>query len=328
MKHERSELMKNKFILNIKSLFKSIFNSKELFNRRKNSFLVPLIIFLLTIFMTAFPTYFTSINKNSSEIIKNFPGIYKPMETLLTSSLDCKIEKEVLTCTENSIKVNQVVEFYDEATQRTYKYTIIANEPNISSDISVTYSPVKDTDNLIILLNNYIKIRYVERDYVNQNVKTYEILGDYSEFEGYDFKTISDKLLSSPELVNEEVTNFIYKTYLSTLDTQLLVGIASALLSFLVFILVSSFILKSTTLFKKKKGFKYRECLKISLTSALPALLIASCGALLFKADFTSIYALIYIGRVLYIYFRYLYSNKNNIYKDLYLETNDERFKI
>lgn len=312
---------KEKFKNNIKTLAKSTYNNRVLFERRKNSFIVPLIIFILTIFMLCVPSYILSKKVKSSDIIKNFPEIYAPMESLLTRNLDCTVNNSLLVCNEGAEKVNVVV-------GDTIKYTIIANNPTISVDTNVVYENPKDTDNLILLLSQYIKIRYCQRDYVNGKVKTYEIIGDYSDFEGYSFKEISQKIANNPEILNNEIESFVHTTYTSTLDTKLLVNLASLLVSFLLLIIVATVILKGPYIFRRKKGFKLSECLKISLTSALPALLIGMLIYFITGIDFASSFGAVFMVRIVYIYFKYIFSTKNNIYKTLYSETKEERFNV
>ena len=313
--------MKNNFKENLTTLFKSTTNTKILFERRKNSLLFPLIITLLILFMMCVPRYLFSLNANKENIIKSFPKISEPMEALLTNSLDCKVKNQALVCSKDAKQINMVVG--DDI-----KYTVIANAKSISIDTNVSYESKKDTDNIIILLKNYIKIRYIERDYVNEKVKTYEILGDYSKFEGYDFKEISQKLASHPELAEKEASNFVHNAYLSTLDTQFLVNLSSSITSLLLFIFVSSIILKSPNLLKIKKGFKFIDCLKISITASLPSLIVSTLLYFLTGTDFTLLFGLIYVIRILYIYFKYIFSTKNSIFKELYIQTNEERFNV
>ena len=312
---------KQKFKSNIKILAKSTYSNKALFERRKNSFIVPIIIFLLVIFMLCVPSYILARKVKSSNIIKNFPEIYAPMESLLTRNLDCHVINKLLVCDENAEKVNILV-------GDSIKYTVIANNPTISIDTNVVYENPKDTDNIILLLSKYIKIRYSQRDYVNGKVNTYEIIGDYSDFEGYDFKDISQKIANNPSILNSEIESFVHTTYLSTLDTKLLVNISSLLVSFIMLILVTSLILKGPYLFRRKKGFKFSECLKISLTSSLPALLLGIIVYFLTGMDFANAFGIIFMVRIVFIYFKYIFSTKNNIYKSLYAETKEERFDV
>ena len=312
---------KQKFKSNIKTLAKSTYSNKALFERRKNSFIVPIIIFLLVIFMLCVPSYILARKVKSSNVIKNFPEIYAPMESLLTRDLDCHVSNKLLVCDENAEKVNILV-------GDSIKYTVIANNPTISIDTNVVYENPKDTDNIILLLSKYIKIRYSQRDYVNGKVNTYEIIGDYSDFEGYDFKEISQRIANDPSILNTEIENFVHTTYLSTLDTKLLVNISSLLVSFLILVLVTSLILKGPYLFKRKKGFKFSECLKISLTSSLPALILGMLIYFLTGMDFANAFGIIFMVRIVFIYFKYIFSTKNNIYKFLYAETKEERFNV
>jgi len=323
--------MKEKIINNAKTLFKSCTDNKILFERRKNSILIPIIIFIISIFMVTVPSYLSSNKLSSEKVMKNFPYIEEPMKKLLTYSLDCSVEDAQLICADDAIKINEPINVtqLDENGDETViaTYYIMANNSTIKN-IDVEYNTPKKTDNIILLLKNYIKIRYIVRDHVNEEIISYEIIGDYSEFEGYNFKEISEKLTSNPELADKEIIDFIYTTYLSTLDTQLLVNLSSSLLSFLFFVLISSLILKGPYLFRRKKGFKFSECLKISLTSSLPALLAGILIYFIFGMDFALVYGIIYIIRIIYIYFKYILSNKNSIFKELYNQTGEERFNI
>lgn len=313
--------MKEKIKLNFYSLYKSMFNNKALFERRKNNFLFPIIIFILAVCMMILPPYLKSVNQDDDFIMKQFPQINEPMKKLLTSSLDCRVENETLVCAEDAIEINTFV-------GTDIVYTIVANPKSFTLNTEATYSKPQKTDNIIILLNNYIKIRYCHRDHVNQKLITYEIIGDYSEFENYDFKEISDKLNSNPTLIESEIRSFVSKAYHSTLDTYLLVNLSSSLFSLVLFVFVSSLIIKWPTLIKRKKGFKYSECLKISLTSSLPALIFGTILYFLSGIEFFLSFAIIYIVRILFIYFKYIFSNKNNIFIELYSQTGEERFKL
>lgn len=313
--------MKEKIKSDFTTLFKSIFDTKVLFERRKKSFLFPCIIFILAVFMMIFPQYISSRRLNEDSIIKKFPQISAPMEKLLTSSLDCKVENSSLVCAEDAIEINTVVG--DEI-----KYTIIANQKAFTTNTEAVYSTPKETDNIIILLSNYIKIRYCERDHVNEKLITYEIIGDYSELENYNFKEISHKLNSGSISATDEIKRFVASAYYSTLDTQLIVNFSSSLLSLLIFVLISSLIIKWPTIFKKKKGFTYSECLKISLTASFTALIFGTILHLFGGIEFFLSFALIYMIRILYIYFKYIYNSKNSIFIELYSQTKEERFKI
>ena len=313
--------MKNKFFNSTKKLLESSYNNKALFERRRSSFVAPLLIFILTICMMVLPQYIYSNNQSSKDVLKSFPEINAPLSALLTKGLDCSVKNNKLYCAEDAEQINIVV-------GENIKYTVIANVSSISANIDVEYNAPKDTDNFVLLLNNFIKMRYVERDHVNQKIITYEILGDYSEFEGLNFKEISQKIANDPSIVNTEVEQFVFKTYKSTLDTKLIVNLSSSLLSFVILVLTVSLIFKFPTLFKRKKGFKFSECLKLSLTSSLTALI---AGVLLFfvaNIEFSFTFGMIFVIRALYLYFKYILSSKNNIFKELYIETKEERFNI
>ena len=318
---ERSDYMKINFKENCKSLFRSAIDNKALFERRKNSFIAPIVILLLAIVMMCVPNYLLSLGVKGSDLLKQFPHIESPLETLLTSSLDCKVVDGSFICDDNEQPLNVVV-------GDTIKYTVIVNQNTIAADTEVVYNTPKDTDNLIILLKNYIRIRYVERIYVEGEIKTHEIIGDYSNFEGFNLKEISTAISNNPELLSEETNTFIEKAYKSTLDIALYASFINSVVPFLIFILITSLMLKSPTLFKRKKGFTYLECMKISITSILPALLISTVSFLLLGTDVASILGIVYLIRIIFIYFKYLWSSNRNIYVELYNSTGEERFKL
>ena len=313
--------MKTKFSSNIKKLLKSFINNKELFERRKYSLFFPIIFLIICIISLSLPSYIISKNIKSENIIKEFPSITEPMKYLLTSDLKCKVENSTLVCDENSAPINMVIEG-----ENGIKYTIIANQKSIATDTTFDDSKAKDTDNLIIFFNTFIRIRYVVRDYVNET-KSNEIIGDYTIFEGLDFNLLSAQLKQDPDNANEQVNNFILDIYKSTLKTKLYVTVIDYLVSFSLLAIISSAILKGKTLFRLKKGFSIVDCFKISLTSTFPALIISIIISLISMVDIGTVFGFIFITRIMFIYFKYIFP-KNNIFTQIYLETKDERFNI
>lgn len=316
--------MKKKFLDSLETLLGSLIDNKTLFERRKNSFLVPIIIFILSIFMMSFPSYISYAKQTSDDIMKNFPSIETPLGNMLSSGdLDCSVKEGTLICSEDTAP------YYDYSGDdiKRIKYAVFVNHEAITADTAVSLNSPKETDNYIILMPTVIKIRYVNRDYVNDEVNTYEITGTYSQLEGYNLKEISEKIASNPSSVNEEVSNFVYKSYRSNLRTLLITSLSSSIVSFVLFTLVCALMLKSPTLFKRKKGFKFSECLKIALTASLMPFII-SLILCLFNINFAVIFALIYFARMVYVYIRYIVSKKTSIFPELYQKTKEERFNF
>lgn len=313
--------MKKKFSENIKSLLKSFINNKELFERRKYSLLIPFIFLVISITALSLPSYILAKNIKSESIIKEFPSVTEPMKVLLTSDLKCKVENAALVCDENSSPINMIIEG-----ENGIKYTVIANQKSFATDTTVDPNKAKDTDNLIIFLNKYIRIRYVVRDYVNET-KVNEILGDYTNFEGMDFLKLSKQLKEDIDGANEKVNDFILDTYKSTLETKLYVNTIDYLVSFSLLVIITCIILKGQFLFKFKKGFRFTDCLKISLTTTLPALILGTLIFLMSGVDLGTTFGFIFIARIMFIYFKYIFP-KNNILRQIYLETKDERYNI
>lgn len=312
--------MEQKKLKNVKAFFKSFINNRVLFERRKNTIWIPLAILILIISILGIPPYLVSKGIKQENLVKNFPKVEEPFNALFTSSMDCSVRQGVFTCEEGTPAFNMVVG--DQI-----KYTIIANQQKIALDTTVSYNAPKNTDNLIFLYNQTVRIRYIERDHVNQTVKTYEIIGDYSTLEGFSLEKINQELTNNPESLKTITSNFIYDIYSSTLETQLLLSIASSIVSFIALALVTCLIIKSPTLFKRRKGFTFKECFKISLTSAAPIVLICLLLSLIMGfGTFATIFGLLFVIRILFIYFKYLFSGK--IYKEIYAQENDERFNI
>lgn len=307
-------------LTNTQTLFKSFINNKILFERRKNSILYPIIILVIIIFLLSVPSYFMSKSIEGNKLMKNFPKVEEPIKTILTSSLDCSVKNGILSCSDETPVLNSVI-------GEDIKYTVIVNQKAIALDTEIVYSTPKVTDNLIILYSQTIRIRYSQRDHVNQKVITNEIIGDYSTLENFNLKEISQRIENNPDSASKEVENFITKVYNSTLDTQLIVNLSSSIVSFMMLVIVTCIILKGSYLFKIKKGFKFSECFKISLTSALPCIVLSLFASLLFGfSSFASIFGLIFVCRILFIYFKYIFNNK--IFKEIYEKEKDERFNV
>lgn len=313
--------MKNKIKENFKSIFKSSVNTDILIERRKKSWLVPLIILLLSVIMMIVPSYISSLVIEKNTLLSNFPNIEEAYSAIVNSGLDCKVNDGLLKCEENDPVLNVIV-------GDKIKYTVIVNQKDSIGDTSVSFENQKYTDNIVILFEKYIKIRYVQRDYVSESVSKYEIIGDYSKLENFSFTDVSTKINEDSSILKEETANFINCAYKSTLSTGLYASFIAYVIPFLLFFFITSFMLYSPTLFKRKKGFTFSECMKISLTSSIPALVISTLLYVLFKVNIPMILGLIYLIRIVYIYVKYFMSNKNNIYKQLYANTGEERFNL
>ena len=283
---------------------------------------MPFIILLCIILLLALPQYLAVKSVDKGTLVKNFPQIEKPMSEIFTSSLDCSVTDGVLECADNVPALNKVVEG-----ENGIKYTIIVNQKTIALDTAVSLENPKDTDNIIVLYSQTVRIRYINRDYVNEKVDSYEIVGDYSKLEGFSLKQIAQKLENNPDSLKNEIDDFIINIYRSTFKTQLILNLSSSIISFLLLVLVACIVLKSTFLFKLKKGFKFSECFKISLTSAAPSIAICLLFSLLFGfSSFASIFGFLFVSRILFIYFKYILNNK--IFKELYEQDKDERFNV
>ena len=311
-------LFTQKLKTSMKSFFKTFTNNKLIFETRKRSILLPLFILALIVSSLSLPTYFLAKSINGENLMKNFPQITNAMNTVLASDMDCKIENRILKCSEDTPALNVLVD-------GDIKYTVIVNEKSIAQDTEVSYTTVKNTDNLIILYSQTARIRYIQRDHVQGKVQSYEVIGDYSKLEGFSFKDSTARITANPESIKTEAENFIANIYTSTLNTQLIVNVSSSLISFLLLVFVTCVILKGTL--RLTKGFKLIECFKMSLTSAAPGLIITAFLCMLFGFQmFATIFGFIFVGRILFIYFKHIFNG--SIFKELYEETKNESYNL
>ena len=126
------------------------------------------------------PPYIKAKSVTGDEIIKNFPKVDEAFSELFTISLDCRINDSKLTCSESTEEINRPM-------GNEIKYRVIVNTGTDTTPIDVSYENPQETDNLILMLSNNIKIRYCERDHVNKKLRVYEIIGSYTELNGFDF---------------------------------------------------------------------------------------------------------------------------------------------
>ena len=319
---ERSDNMEQKNTKEEKTFFKSFINNRVLFERRKNSIWIPLVILIVVILSLALPPIISANSITGKTLLKKFPKIDEPMTEVFTSSLDCSVKDSVLVCSEESSSLNKVI-------GEEIKYTVIVNQDAVAIDVAVEYTKPKDTDNLIMFFANSIYLRYTERDHINEKAVVYEIIGDYSNLEDFSFKEMSQKIESNPDSLTGEMENFVLKISQSRLRAEILASVSVSITSFLLLALVTCVILKGSFLFKRKKGLKFSECFKISMTSILPCIVISFLISALYGLDaemYATCLGFAFVVRILFIYFKYILNNK--IIQELYEETKEERFKI
>ena len=318
---ERSDKMKINFKENCKSLFKSAIHTNDLIERRNKSWFAPIIILILSTLLMLLPNYISSTNIKKDALMGNFPGIDKAYDAIINSSLDCKVVDGSLSCS------GEQTTFIDEAGEDII-YTVAIKPGTQLGDTSVNFNNDKLTDNLVVLYDNYIKIRYIQRDYVKEKIQNYEIIGNYSKLEGFNLKEIANRIKENPDSLKNETADFVSSAYKSTLNVGLYASFIAYVIPFFLFVLITSFMLISPTLLKRKKGLKFGECMKISITSSLPAIFISAFAYLLLGMNIPMVLGVVYLVRISYIYIKYFMSNKNNIYKTLYSTTGEERFNF
>ena len=331
---------KEKIIEYLRDLGMCTVSTKHLFKFAVRHWITPLIAFIIVTACLIVPPYLRNNNKTGDEVISQSGVLYSDMALsyALSTDVKCKISAVgILECEEGYKFIESHKEFENDFGKKIY-YDIYINA---ADDITLldeqehfkveSYSD--PGDNYVALYNESFIIRYVHR---NSDTGTYSIFKIYGFYKELTNLNLHDKFLEANALSeNEKSTKFneladdiIAKGYKAANAEIQFIQLTSNLFSYLLLIGIASLLIKGNYLLNRKKGFKYTQCVKITIMSSCVALPIAMILNL-FKFDLVTIFGLIITFRTLYIWLRYTSSRKNTDWlKELYEYSKDERFNI
>lgn len=344
-KNPKNTQRKEKVIEYLKDLGLCTINTKNLFKFAVRHWITPLIAFILVTTCLVLPPYLQNTNKTGDEVITQSGVLYSDvaLSYALSTDVKCKISnKGQLECDEGYKFVESHKEFLvdkDKGVKTYYDIYINADEDITALDENEHFkveSYSDPGDNYIALYKNLFIIRYVYRtsdNAGNASYSIYKIYGAYTELVGLDLHAKYNEASTLEQAAaqtkfDELADHIISKGYKAAYAEEQFAQLASNLFSYLLLIAIASLLIKGNYLLNRKKGFKYSQCIKITIMSSCMALPIATILNF-FKFDLVTMFGLIITFRTLYIWLRYTSSRKNTEWlNELYEYSKDERFNI
>lgn len=331
---------KEKTIEYLKDLGMSTINTNYLFKFAIRHWITPLIAFIIVTACLIVPPYLRNNNKTGDQIINQSGILYSDMALsyALSTDVKCKISNAgILECDEGYKYIEAHKEFENDYGKKIYYDIYINAKDDITLLDEQEHFKVESYsdpgDNYIALYEESFIIRYVYRNSDTGNYSIFKVYGFYTELSGLN---LHDKFIEASTLEESEAKakfdnladEIIAKGYNAAYAEVQFIQLTSNLFSYLLLIGIASLLIKGNYLLNRKKGFKYTQCIKITIMSSCMALPVAFILSL-FRFDLVTMFGLIITFRTLYIWLRYTSSRKNTDWlKELYEYSKDERFNI
>lgn len=326
------EKKNNKIKQYFKDLGSSIFDTNRLFKFATYSWITPLIVLILILTIMVTPSLVNYNTLKTESITSSVKHVDKVLAHTLKQDYKCSVSNQELNCQEKYLPASYT---YTNEDGLEFKYNIYVNSDVTGIDFNIgTFEKPSPNENYLIFSKSAFKYRYVYRDPASKNVIEYQLESFYDNLEGLDFSKIKQNSLTYTDLAAQENYLLEQSDYIllnglkAMMKETILVSISANAIMFVMFILIVALLIKGNYLFKRQKGFKYSQGLKIALVASMQSLLIAIV-LMLMGLDFITSLGLALTARIIYIYVKYTGSNKNTKWmEDMYTLTNDERFKI
>lgn len=304
---------------------KSVGSSMDLFRLRKKKFYVVIIAFIFIVIVATLPAYINYTSQTGQNLMSKYVGLENSMNELFlnpANNIDCKIENKILVCeNDESLKfVHQVIN--DGVT-----YTVLVN-PSSEELEQLKEEPAWNTpsnyDNYVSFTKEGLTVRYVQNKSLNtRTVDSIYLIGGYGKLDGFDFGVIQTEIQAvSDQTIRVKAASFYSSTIVKQVNITVnqvifLYQFITVFISIFAFIFISAIILKGNNLFNKGKGFKFKETFKIAVFASFQPLAVSLLVGLLFKIEFTLIFSISYLVRIVYLYFKFLTNKNTTLFDDV-----------
>ncbi len=319
----------NKIKRYFKDLGLSIVKTKNLFRFAYYNWITPLILLISVSLLMIIPAVQSYNSLSSDDVTTNVMYLDTALAKTLNDDIKCHVSDYKLVCDEG-YSYNELHTF-ENKNKDEIKYKVYINHDVSNVSFSVgKYGEHFDTDNYIIFFESNFVYRYTYHDPKTESVTEYQLFGSYDFLNDLDFSKIyTDSLTQedSEQYLLDKANFIILEGYKGIAKQLILTTTVSNVSTYLIFLLVVSLLIKGNFMLKKK-GFKYSQCLKISIVASLQSTIIALIF-MLFGFNFMNVLGLALAIRTVYIYIKYTGSKKNTGWIDeIYNETHDERFNL
>lgn len=329
----------NKFVNFWKELGRSLISTEYLFKFGIKHWITPLIVFLSITTLIVIPPYLQNNNLSGDEVLM-YTGVYYADDALsyaLSLDVKCKVVDNRLSCDDGYKLVEKQMQFENKHGKK-IEYDIFINaDADIAALDDQAYFKIEkypdDGDNYIALYKESFIMRYVYRNDDTGAYSVYKTFGFYTELNGLDLHQVYTEAMSLEETAKIEKFNsvsdeIIAKGFKAANAENNFIKLASNLFSYLLLIAIASVLIKGNYLLNRHKGFKYSQCIKVTIIASIQSYIIGFIFSL-FRFDLVNVFGLALTFRTIYIWFRYTSSRKNTQWlQNLYKLTNDERFKL
>lgn len=257
------------------TFYKTLYSNDEIIKQRRTHWFFVLIIFFVSVMMIATPFVSARLIETPEQLGENFPDVKEGLIQVF-NDYDCSVENKTLSCTQP----------YSTFEKDGVKFFVNVKE---GQSLDVGHNYVMFSDKQIV--------------FYNPNA---DISGDYSLLDGTSFDDLlqlqQDENLSDETLVN----HFIQNVSQSTLQTQIPMIYTSVFIQYIIYVLLISVIFLAINANRLKNRISFREMLTMMVISMFSPALLSAIVGLFNPLIGTAMFPLVYMARVIFVYFKLL----------------------
>lgn len=259
----------------MQNFIKILYSNEEIINQRKAHWLLVLIIFFVSWLMIATPFVTSKLIETPTQLGQQFPEVRDSLVDIF-KEFDCQIINETLDCGEQRLEVEK---------------------ENITYFINV-----KEGDE-VKAVQNYVV--FGEHQIVLKNMDA-EVIGDYSLLNNTSFKDLL-KIMDTEKIDETTLANhFIQNVNQSTLSKQIPMIYSSVLIQYIVYVGLISVVYMAINMGRLKKKYSFWDILRMMVLALFSPALLSAIVGLFNPLVGSAAFPLLYMSRVIFIYFKLL----------------------
>lgn len=263
------------------SFIKTLFSNQEIINKRKTKWPFVLIIFLVSVMLIASPFVLSRLLESPEQLYEKY-GVVDQALIEAFHQEDCSFFDGEISCTNPNTE-------------------IVKANAKIFLDVAEG-TELETTTNYVLFADRFVTV-YVDGE---------SIQGDYSYLEGASFDALLE--LQQDENIDDKtlVAHFLQNINQSTMASRIPMTYASVLLQYIVYVALVSLIYLAINNNKMKEKFSFKEMVTMNVLAMLSPALISALIGLYRPEHGAAIFPLIYMARIVFIYFKLLKPQPKN----------------
>lgn len=257
-----------------------LYSNDEIIKQRNTKWYFAVIIFIVSVMLIATPFVSAKLLESPKSLMNQFKGVENGMIQALTD-YDCQITNKTLDCQQE----------FSTYTNGDYQFFI-----------NVTQGQELDLPDKYVLFSKEVVTIFTRDGHLQ---------GDYTLLDGTSFNELLE-LKEEENLDNQTLTGHLLQNInQSTLSTHIPQTYISVFIQYFIYVGLVSLVNMAINANRLKEKISFKQFVTMNILAMFSLALITAIIGLFSPVNATAIFPLLYMARVIMIYFKLLKSNQN-----------------